>query len=401
MTDVDKDLLANFDLNSPAYAQDPFPYLDAIRETDGIFETSAYGGIPVLAKYQDVLYMYEHTETFSSRKTTLMDEGMGSFRLIPEMIDPPDHTKYKHLLLPLFSPPAVARLEEQIRSTATSLFAGMVERGGGDFVSEFSIPLPTNVFVHLMGWPESLTPRFLDWADKLIRGLPGAEEAESRQVQMAAAMEASQFFSGEIQARREEAGDDLISYLLGASYGGERPLTDEEILSVCVMLLLAGLDTVKTALANAVCFLALNETHRRQLMDDRRLIPAAIEELLRYEAPANGARVVGQDAVYQGREFKAGELVCFLIAAACRDPREFPNPDRVDFRREPNRHLAFGAGPHRCLGIHLARSEMRIALETIFESCQDFSVEPGAVPTRHMSQIMGVDWLPLRVVARS
>lgn len=397
MTAVDKDLLARFDLNSPEYAQDPYPYFDAIRETDGIFETTAYGGIPVLATYQDVLYLYERTELFSSRKTTLMDEGMGAFRLIPEMVDPPDHTVYKHLLLPLFSPPAVARLEAQIRSTAEELFAGMVGRGGGEFVNEVSIPLPTSVFVHLMGWPESLTPQFLDWADKLIRGLPGADETESRSVQMGAAMEASQFFSAEIQAGREGPKDDLIGYLVQQTFDGQRPLTDEEILSICVMLLLAGLDTVKTALANAVCFLATSEPHRRELREDRSLIPAAIEELLRYEAPANGARIMNQTTVYRGREFKKDELVCFLVAAACRDGREFPNPDRVDFHRQPNRHLAFGAGPHRCLGIHLARTEMRIALETIFDACSDFELEPGTTPARHMSQIMGVSELQLRV----
>jgi cytochrome P450 len=396
--DLQRDMLASqFDLNAPEFADDPYPAYEALRERESLVESAALGGIPVFAQYQDVAFVYDRPDLLSSRRVTFEPESIGQLRLVPQMTDPPEHTKYKQILLPLFSPGAIARLEQRILEATEELLAPIAERGRGEFIAEFAVPLPTMIFMELMHWPAADVPKFLEWNERLIRGLPGADEATSGQAQMAAGMEVSMYFAQQIAERRSQPADDLVSYLLAASFGGDRPLSDDEILNICFMLMLGGLDTVKSAMGNTILYLATHEDHRRQLYTNSAAIPTAVEELLRFDSPVNGGRVVAQDFDYKGREFKKGEMICFLPGAADRDPREFNCPDSVDLTREPNRHLAFGAGVHRCLGIHLARMELRILLEVLHSQTRDYYVEAGPAPRRHLGYVKGVDWLPLVV----
>ena len=396
--DLERDMLASrFDLNAPEFADDPYPAYEALREREGFVVSAAHGGLPVFAKYEDVAFVYDRPDLFSSRRVTFEPESIGQLRLLPQMTDPPDHTRYKQILLPLFSPGAIARLEERIRHASHELLAPIVERGRGDFVAELAVPLPTMIFMDLMHWPGADVPKFLDWNERLIRGLPGADEATSAQAQMAAGMEVSMYFAAQIAERRHEPTEDLVSYLLSASFGGERPLTDEEILNICFMLMLGGLDTVKSALGNTILFLADHEEHRRHLYTHPEAIPTAVEELLRFDSPVNGGRVIAQDFEYRGQQFKRDQMVCFLPGAANRDPREFTEPDAVNLERYPNRHLAFGAGVHRCLGIHLARMELKVFLEVLHQVTRDYALDPALSYRRHFGYIKGVDLLPLIV----
>jgi hypothetical protein len=314
--------------------------------------------------------------------------------MIPLEIDPPDHAKYRRILAPLFAPSRVDALEPELRALVTQLIDGFIERGSCEFVSQLAEPLPTKMFMALMGWPVEDADMFLQWADDIIRGVPGDEEA-SQKLREASGTALYTYFAEVIDARTEERSDDIISTLLDASYGGERELSQFEILDVVFLLLIAGLDTTKSALSNGISYLAERPEERQRLVDDPSLIPSAVEELLRWESPIAPGRRVTRDVEMGGVQFREGDRVMLLTGSAGRDEGEFPNAGSVDLRRSPNRHLAFGAGAHRCLGSHLARLEMRVVFEEVHRRMPDYRVAEGKGVQRHLGHVRGVDALPL------
>jgi cytochrome P450 len=202
------------------------------------------------------------------------------------------------------------------------------------------------------------------------------------------------YFGDVIEERRRKPGSDLVSYLCQAEIDGEK-LSSNEILDICFLMILAGLDTVTATLGCNVAFLASNPEHRRKLVADPALIPAAVEELLRWETPVTGVpRVVKQDVEIHGVTLEKGEMVTLLLGAADLDEGEFESPHDVDFARERNRHVAFGSGPHRCLGSHLARMELEVALEEWHRRIPDYAIQPGETP-RYSPGIREVQYLPL------
>jgi cytochrome P450 len=208
------------------------------------------------------------------------------------------------------------------------------------------------------------------------------------------------YFEDLIAARRKQPRDDLMTYLVEVDLQGAR-LSDNEVLDVCFLLLLAGLDTVTATLGCNVAYLAANPSQRARLVADPDLVEGAVEELLRWETPVTGVpRLLKQDVTLHGLEMKAGELVTLLIGASNTDDAEFGNAGEVDFARERNRHLAFGAGAHRCLGSHLARMELRVALEEWHRRIPDYEIEPGETP-RYSPGIREVQYLPLVWPSRS
>jgi cytochrome P450 len=252
-----------------------------------------------------------------------------------------------------------------------------------------------------MGWPLEHSGLFLEWCEILMRGIPGVPEEESNEIVMGKALELYGYFAEELEKRDEEgppkAGDDadFIDTLRAASFAGERPLTQFEILDCIFIVLLAGLDTTQGVLSHSMEFLATHEEYRKDLIANPEVLPSAVEELLRWFAPVAPGRRLTQDAVVGGVPMKAGDRVLLLTASACRDPEEFPEPDVVDFRREPNRHIAFGAGIHRCLGSHLARLELRTALDEWHKRIPDYHLAEGKPVRRHLSQVAGLDELHL------
>jgi cytochrome P450 len=257
---------------------------------------------------------------------------------------------------------------------------GFANDDGCNFHEAFATPLPSTIFLQLMGLPQSDLPTFLQWRDNTIRPDVAPDDWEGAQrIREETGKAITAYFQGAIDERRRHPDDRGV---LGRLVAGEiegRPLTDEELLGMCHLLLLGGLDTVTATLDCAIVYLARHPERRRMLVDDAAVTAGAIEELLRAESPVMVVpRVVKHDTTIDGVEIRAGDHATLCIGAANGDDAEFASSHDVDFARTPNRHLAFGGGPHRCLGSHLARMELRVALEEFHHRIPDYELAPGA-----------------------
>jgi cytochrome P450 len=357
-------------------AANPQPLYRMMREFAPVIETDD-GGIMV-TRHEDVMYALRNPELFSSDMDAI---SLGNVRpLIPLQIDPPDHLKFRKILDPLFAPREVAKLEGDVRDLTNSLIDEFVDRGRVEFSSELAVPLPCTVFLALMGLPQDDLDLFLRYKDNIIRP-EGMIDARADGIRRETAQEMYAYFDKVIEERRREPRDDLVTRFIQAEVDGHR-LTNDDILDIGFLFIIAGLDTVTATLTCSIAYLARNPEHRRALAADPSLVPGAVEELLRWETPVPGvARVLAQDAEIAGATYPAGTKCTVLIGAANTDESEFPEPEHVDFGREGNRHLGFGGGIHRCLGSHLARLELRVAIEEFHRRIPDYELAPYAAPT--------------------
>ena len=368
---------------------DPQPMYKALRETTPVFRSpSAW----VLSRLADIEMALKHTELFSSNMDAV---DLGNVRpMIPLQIDPPNHAKYRRVLDPLFTPREMARREPQVSQLVNEMIDRFAGRGECDFHEEFAVPLPCTVFLQLLGLPLEDLDQFLQWKDGIIR--PEGDAGFDRRHESGAptAQQIYEYFERAIDDHIASPRDDVLSAMIAANVEG-KPLTREELLDICILFLIAGLDTVTDSLDCFFVFLARHPEHRRQLVEQPDILPSAIEELLRWETPVPGvARVAIQDTEVGGCPISKGERVSPLLGAANTDPAEFPDPDVVDFSRNPNRHRAFGGGPHRCLGSHLARMELRVALREFHRRIPEYEVKPGTQLT-YTAALRSVESLPL------
>jgi cytochrome P450 len=360
------------------------------------FARASLNGTPVLSRYQDVLWALRHPEIFSSEME--MHMALGTERpMIPQQIDPPAQTRYRKLLDPHFSRRKMEELVPAVAKHASELIDGFVARGECEFNSSFAIPLPCSAFLSLLGLPHSDLDFFLSLKDDIIRphkGREGITPAEQQVVRNDGGRRNYEYFRAALDEREARPREDMLTALMRAEIEGER-LTRNEILDICFLLLLAGLDTVTATLGCNMAYLASNPEQRRSLVADPAMIPAAVEELLRWETPVVAVpRLVKQDVTLSGVQLKAGELATLLLGAANTDDEHFTEAQRVDFARERNIHAAFGAGPHRCLGSHLARMELRVAMEVWHERIPHYEIKPGETP-RFSPAIREAHCLPL------
>jgi cytochrome P450 len=320
--------------------------------------------------------------------------SIGNVRpLIPLQINPPEHVKYRRLLDPLFAPKQVALLENDVRKLSNQLIDDFIDTGECEFNRAFAIPLPCTVFLRLLGLPLEDLDLFLEFKNNIIRP-PAKDQAEFERIQAETGQRIYAYFDKVLDERKRQPRDDMMSGFLEAEVDGHR-LTREDILDICYLFLLAGLDTVTASVGCMVSYLASHPEQRQRLVDDPSLVPGAVEELLRWETPVPGVpRVLTDGVELSGEELQPGERVTVLLGSANIDEYEFPRPDNVDFERPANRHLAFGGGVHRCLGSHLARLELRVALETLHERVPDYTIKPGEEPKYSMG-IRAVEYLPL------
>jgi len=349
------------------------------------------GNFVMVARRADIETVFRHPEIFSSNMDAI---DLGNVRpLIPLQIDPPDHLKYRKLLDPLFAPREVAKLETDVASLVNTLIDRFAGRGECEFCTEFAIPLPSQVFLRLLGLPYDDLDQFLYMKDGIIRPEGDTPEAQAA-YRRTAAQAIYDYFETAIEERERERRDDLISRFLDAEADGER-LTREEILDIGFLFLIAGLDTVTDTLECDYVFLAQHPEHRRQIVDDPSVIPSAVEELLRWESPVPGvARVAVADTQLSGCPVHRGDMVGVMVGSGNTDDAEFPDAYTVDFRRNPNRHIAFGGGVHRCLGSHLARLELRVALREWHRRIPDYHIRPGT-ELRYTAGLRSVEELPL------
>jgi cytochrome P450 len=380
---------------SAEFAAQPQPvYRELVTKCP--FARQVVMGGPVLSRYEDVLWALRHPEIFSSEME--MHMALGTERpMIPQQIDPPAQTKYRKILDPRFSKKRMQEIAPAVRRHANELIDAFFERGSCEFDREFAVPLPCTAFLSLMGLPQSELPRFLRIKDMIIRPQtlmesPTMEGAQA--LRKEAGRQIYEFFGNVIDDRKRRPGTDMVSYLLETEIDGQR-LTREEILDVSFLLILAGLDTVTATLGCNVAYLAANPAQRRRLVEKPESIAGAVEELLRWETPVTAVpRIVKQDVEIHGQRLVKGEMVTLLLGASNVDSAEFQDPERVDFERERNKHLAFGGGPHRCLGSHLARMELAVAMQVWHERIRDYRIEPGKTP-RYSPGIREVQYLPL------
>jgi cytochrome P450 len=384
---------------SDAFANEPQPLYRAMRDSmPAVSVVDGPGGpIGLVTHRRHVDEALRHPEIFASTEAVDLQNVRP---LIPLSIDPPEHKKYRKILDPLFAPRAMARLEEPITALANELMDGFDGRREVDFAKEFSIPLPSQVFLTLLGLPLDELPRFLAMKDGIIRPehvvgcAPGAPEAVAHQKRTATSI--YEYFEGLLDERATDPRDDLVTGFLDTEIDGHK-LTREDILDICFLFLIAGLDTVTASLDCMFAFLARHPDHRRQIVDDPAIIPSAVEELLRWETPVMGVvRQTTRDSELGGCPVSAGQSITLLIGSANTDDAEFGDGDAVRFDRDPNRHVAFGGGVHRCLGSHLARQELRVALREWHKRYPDYSIEPG-VELAYTTGIRSIDHFPMRL----
>jgi cytochrome P450 len=326
-------------------------------------------------------HVLRHHELFSSASGL----DLGNIRpLIPLNIDPPQHSKYRKILDPLFAPKVMDGQEEDITMRANHFIDTFVDRGECNFSEEFAELFPSAVFLGLMGFPWSELDTMIGLRNGILHPQKSDPDAlfdiEKRTaINRATGLQIYEYFGTWLDERTARPQDDILTHFLQAEIDGEK-LTREEILDICFLFLIAGLDTVSDSLTCFFAYLARDDEHRRQIVDDPSIINGAVEELLRWETPVpfGVPRVATEDTVLpNGQQVAAGCPVLVTYGSANVDSSEFEDAFDVRFDRTPNRHIAFGGGVHRCLGSHLARRELRIALREWHRRIPEYRIKPG------------------------
>ena len=366
-----------FDQMGGEMTRHPQPMYRMLRDSMPVLRVDGAG--VVVSRRADIDEALRHPELFSSNMSAVDLKNIRP--LIPLQIDPPAHKNFRKILDPLFAPKQMALLEEPVSKLVNDLIDGFVDDDEIDFARQFSIPFPSQVFLTLLGLPLDELPTFLKMKDGIIRPSHVVGEAPdsdaTHEYQREIAESIYEYFEKVLDERQLEPRDDLLTRFLDTEVDGER-LTRNDILDICFLFLIAGLDTVTASLDCFFGYLADNPEQRRRLVEDPSLIPAAVEELLRWETPVTGvARVAVDETELSGCPIHKGEQVSLLLGSANTDEGEFDDADEVRFDRGTNRHLAFGGGVHRCLGSHLARQELRIALREWHRRIPDYAVKPG------------------------
>ena len=413
-----------FDLTPAEFLEHEFETYDLLRKHLPIARSEcarslAPGSVPggwVLTRYDDGCEVLSNPQDFSNQLSQYPVRAW-----IPQAVDPPMHTSYRRILNPWFTAEAMAKLEPHLQQYAEELADAMLKKDRFDFVAEFADPLPTVIFCELAGFPAADYVRIMNWKNTIMHGSDGhprgrelvlarakelgLDPGGGQQVPQGtvfgvaakAAQEVYAYFGALLDERRSSPADDLVSKLLAARYEDERPLTQEELEDTLFLLFMAGLDTVASALGLIVQTFARNESKRREfvaLMEDPQKVGPAIEELVRVHAIVPLPRRVTRDLSFHGARFRKEDNAVVPTAAANRDPEEFPNPHEIVYDRSPNRHLGFGLGPHRCLGIHLARRELRVALQVLHRKLPDYRLDPERKPVA-FGGMKGLASLPL------
>lgn len=387
-----RDICKHFDHHDEGMADDPYPLYRELRESCPIAHSDQYGGFWILSRYEDVYAAAHDVETFiSGEGITIPRMGAGEAVMIPVESDPPLHGDYRKSVQQMLTPEAVRTVwGPETLEVTTELIDTFIERGEADLSEELFGIVPMTITSMMMGVALEDRPIFKQWAVNLIQmhHLDPALQAQT-------AHEMFTYFARQREDRRRHPRkNDVVSAITHAVIAG-RPITDQEIENFCLLFMIAGIETTMSGTGAALWYLAEHPDVRQRLIDDPKLIPAAIEEFLRLFTPVQSlARTATQDVEMNGTVIPAGDPVLLLWAAGNRDPKQFPNPDEFVLNRESNLHLAFGAGPHRCLGSNLARLEMRVIIEEVLRRIPDYELtEP---PRWYIGATRGIDRMPVR-----
>lgn len=378
--------------SAPGLDRNPAATIDAMRTgPDIIYSAKGRRGRSswILKRYEHIVEAAQDTDLFSSDRYSGFSSLIGeNWPMIPSDIDAPLHRPFRTMLNKVFSGSEMARLEEGIADTARELIDDVLPRGECEFQAAIARPVPTTVFLRMMGLPLEHADRFLEWEHLLMHGVDLDERARGVRA-------IKDYLLATIADREASPRDDILTYVVQAQVM-DRPLTTEEKLGVCFVLYAAGLDTVASALGFTFKWLAENPDQQAILRTNPERRPKAIEELLRVNSMVVMGRFVTRDTVFHGVEMKQGDFVSLGTLFADRDPARFVHPETVDLdRKDAMRHIAFGSGPHNCLGSHLARRELRIVMDEWLDRCPPFRIKDGESPVTYGGAVFGVDTLPL------
>ena len=342
----------------------------------------------MLIKHQDAYFALRHPEIFTTAGATPFPRDPNNyFRMIPLEIDPPEHKKYRAILDPMFSPRAVLRLEDKIRKLANDLIDQFIDKGECEFAKDFGRPLPVGVFLDIMGLPREMLDTFVGWAMGLLH-------SQSREAAGQAMKEACAYLEQVIREKAARPDEGVISAVVHSEVDGA-PMNGRDMFGFVFFLFIAGLDTVFATLNNIWVWLAQNPDRRREIIDNPGGIDMATEELLRVFSVTFSGRTLTQDFELRGVEMKKGDKLTSILPACNYDPDVFPEPRKVDFNRPRKPILAFAGGAHSCMGAHLARLEVKIALQEWLRRIPDFQLKDGFRPEYWPGGVVGPKAAPL------
>ena len=392
------DWSSDFDVLDAGYVTNPFGIWDELRTSCPIAHTNRRGSTWLPTRYEDVTAMAHDIAHFSSLKVAVIplgvedDDGEGEaqleYGLPPISSDPPLHTWTRRLLLPWFSHRRVDGYVAMTRELCQGLLKSFVDVGRADAAADYAQQIPVRVIAHILGVSSEMSDAFTGWVRDVL------EFGDDPQRRAHGAGQLLEYFGAQLDFRRTNPGEDLLSELLATEMDGA-PLDNDIILGMAALVLIAGVDTTWSAIGSSLWHLATHPEDQRRLAAEPDLMPTALEELLRAFAPVTMARVVTGDVEFGGCAMKEGDKVLMNFPAANRDPEVFDHPDEVLLDRTLNRHVAFGSGIHRCAGSNLARMELRVALEEWLRAIPSFALEDGAQATWAGGQVRGPRTLPV------
>ncbi|MCK9541428.1 MAG: cytochrome P450 [Novosphingobium sp.] len=391
---VPPELVGSFDtFHSPEAQADPYVFTTRSHDGPGIFwspdTNRTHGqGSWIITRAEDMRHILSNPQLFTSQGQAGFAQMLGeSWAMLPLEIDPPMHGKFREILNPILYPRVVSKMAEGVRQRANDLIDQFADQGGCEFMKSFGTPFPISIFMQLMGLPQEHMATFLVWEEDLLRGT-------SRERRTAAAKSIRLYLDTLAAERRKNPTDDLASLVVTSQIDG-RPWTDDEVIGALFLFFVGGLDTVASSLGFFFEYLATHPEQQQWLRENPGEIPHAVEELLRRFSVVTVNRRCAEDTVVNGVQMKKGDWISLTQAHGSLDPREFDNPLEVDFTRKQNRHFAFSFGPHFCIGSHLARREMAIALQQWLARIPPFRVKEGTTPVRHAGGVFGVERLEL------
>jgi cytochrome P450 len=390
------DWATDFSHLEPEWSADPYPIQDELRQRCPIAHTGRFGGGWLPTRYEDVAAIAYDTDHFSSRSIIMsnfrppLDEApVGGSP--PISSDPPFHHDARKLLLPAFTKAAVAQQEPATRAFCHSLIDAFGERDVVDAASEYAQHIPIRVIADMLGFPPEDGPRFREFVENTLEGVNQDPDERIERMQ-----QLFDYLLAQIRDHVDHPRDDLTTFLINVELYGSK-LEAEHVAGTMALLLIAGIDTTWSAIGASLWHLAKTPRDRERLVAEPALLPTALEEFLRAFAPVTMARLVKEDMHWHGADMKADDWILLSFPAANRDPAQFDRANEIVIDRQVNRHAAFGLGIHRCVGSHLARMELRVALEVWLERIPGFSLEDPAAVTWSAGQIRGPRALPLRI----
>ncbi len=387
-----RDYIKEFDHTDPDYMHSWPVVNEELRAKCPVTHTDAYGGFWVFSKADDVASIFRDPDTFISSKGITIPNIGNPVKAIPTESDGDLHVAYRNILLPWLDSRAVAKREGELRTLTNLVIDEFAAKGECEFIHEFAHPLPARVIAAIMGLPDT------DWQflrdtfyQALITAMSGDMEANAK-----AWGALTGYLMAQAEDRKQNPKDDLITAFVQAKVG-DRDINEDELKSLLFVALTAGQDTTQNTIGNLMHHLAANPAEKQRLLDDPSLIPGAIEESLRWEAPLHTVgRTCARDSLVGGQEIKEGERVAMLVASANRDEDRYDKADEFILDRKVKNHFAFGHGVHLCAGVHLARLEMKIIFEELLRRIPDFELAGEIERILPIGLTYGVAKLPLK-----